>query len=472
MQQIEPYQEQSKRRKKRSRSHSGAGNVASIFSQGIDALLWCELIWIAFLAPLILFSGTFLAEEFLPVLIFALFLFWPIRLLTGRKLLFASRHNGLLLILLLWVPIPLLVSTNRMLSWQAIGYLLLGITLYVAITSWTLTQRRPELIALAICVVGIALAVVGPRLIQRVPTKLFDTSDLSIAVENSQIDSDESINSNVLAGGLLLSVPFLLSFVLVPSAFMRKKNDAASRGMGIFVSVFSVVALLGVVAVIGLTQSRGAYIATAVVVCLVFILRWPRTWPIITLVLLAGAGLVYWIEIDSIIGYSAYDNSINSFSGRTDIWQRAVELIIDFPFTGAGIGTFGEVVPNLYPYAVFPLTPTGRRFQIPHAHNLFLQIGVDLGILGIITVVGIYLSSLMLFIRTYAKSIKAQKHNLVYALSVGGIGAITTIWIHGIFDAVTWGTKLAFLPWLVIALAVLLQQPHLEPRRKRSSSTK
>lgn len=466
MQHIEPSRAGTKRRKKRGRSRSsGAGNI---FSSIFNAILWCEPIWIALLAPLLLFSGTFLLAESLPFVVLALFLFWPIRLLSGRGLFFCSPHNGFLWLLLLWLPVPFLVSTNAMLSWQAVGYLLLGVATYVAITNWTLTQNRPELIAVIICVVGIALAAVGPRLIERVPTKLLDTSEITLAVENAQLESTESINSNVLAGGLLMAVPFLLAFALTSGALGGKKDDVAARGFGIFVSIISAIAFVGVMAVIGLTQSRGAYIAMAVVVCLVILLRWPRTWPVITLIVAAGAGSLYYLDIDAIIGYSAYDNSINSFSGRTEIWRRASEVIRDYPFTGAGIGTFGEVVPALYPYATYADTPSGF-YNIPHAHNLLLQIGVDLGMFGLVLTICLFISSLLIFIRTYRKAQSANKQNLVFVLCIGGIGAIVAIWVHGIFDAVTWGTKLAFMPWLVLALATLLEQPHLQPRRKRSS---
>lgn len=465
MQHVEPA---SKRRKKRGRSRSGSG-TGNVFNSIFNVLLWCEPIWVTLLAPLILFSGTFLPQESLPFVVLALFLFWPIRLLSGRRLLFSSPHNGFLWLLLLLLPMAFLVSTNAMLSWQALGYLLLGVAAYVALTNWTLTQQRPELIALAICVVGIALAAVGPRLIERVPTKLLDTSELTLAVESAQLDADESINSNVLAGGLLMAVPFLLAFALTSGAFGGKKDDVAARGLGIATSILSAVALVGVVAVIGLTQSRGAYIATAVVFCLVLLLRWPKTWPLITLLVVGGAAALYYVDIDAIIGYSAYNNSINSYSGRTEIWRRAFELIQDYPFTGAGIGTFGEVIPTLYPYATYLETPTGSRFNIPHAHNLLLQIGVDLGVLGVILILSLFVSVLMIFIRVYRKAQQANKQNAAFVLAIGGIGAVTAMWIHGIFDAVTWGTKLAFLPWLLIALGTLLNQSQFQSRRKRSS---
>jgi hypothetical protein len=39
------------------------------------------------------------------------------------------------------------------------------------------------------------------------------------------------------------------------------------------------------------------------------------------------------------------------------------------------------------------------------------------------------------------------------ALASGGLCAIVAMVVHGMVDAVTWGTKLAFLSWLLLALA-------------------
>ncbi|MCB0105929.1 MAG: hypothetical protein KDE53_08465, partial [Caldilineaceae bacterium] len=50
--------------------------------------------------------------------------------------------------------------------------------------------------------------------------------------------------------------------------------------------------------------------------------------------------------------------------------------------------------------------------------------------------------------------------SLRWALAVGVGGGLLAMFIHGLVDAVVWGTKLAFLPWLFFALAALLwRQP-------------
>ena len=70
-------------------------------------------------------------------------------------------------------------------------------------------------------------------------------------------------------------------------------------------------------------------------------------------------------------------NTLGSLEGRIEVWSRAISMIQDFLFTGIGRGSFGPLADTLYPF--FLAAPgTG-----PHAHNLFLQVAVDLGILGL-----------------------------------------------------------------------------------------
>jgi len=45
---------------------------------------------------------------------------------------------------------------------------------------------------------------------------------------------------------------------------------------------------------------------------------------------------------------------------------------------------------------------------------------------------------------------------LRWALAVGAFGALSGIFVHGLFDAAMWGTRVAFLFWLLVALIGLL----------------
>ncbi len=125
-----------------------------------------------------------------------------------------------------------------------------------------------------------------------------------------------------------------------------------------------------------LTRSRGAWMAAAVSVLLLLLIRKRRSW---ILLVFAGAGglvLVYRFEITRVLEAAFYSRSLGDWDGRTEIWLRAVNLIHDFPISGIGMGTFHELASTFYAYDIY------APEHIPHAHNLFLQVTMDLGIPG------------------------------------------------------------------------------------------
>jgi putative inorganic carbon (HCO3(-)) transporter len=131
--------------------------------------------------------------------------------------------------------------------------------------------------------------------------------------------------------------------------------------------------------------------------------------------------------------------------GRTvgDLELRVLRAGI-FP-TGVGL-VFDRVIPLLYPYFLIP-----PSIEIPHAHNLLLQVGIDLGIPGLVA----YLAILMVVFVRLISALRRPANGLNWALAAGVLSGLTAMLVHGLLDAPLWGTKLAFLPWLFFALAML-----------------
>ncbi|QLQ04852.1 MAG: O-antigen ligase family protein [Anaerolineae bacterium] len=64
--------------------------------------------------------------------------------------------------------------------------------------------------------------------------------------------------------------------------------------------------------------------------------------------------------------------------GRADLWGRALLAIHDFPLSGVGLGMFRRLALLYYPF--FDIDPV--LADVGHAHNAFLQMALDFGILG------------------------------------------------------------------------------------------
>ena len=108
-------------------------------------------------------------------------------------------------------------------------------------------------------------------------------------------------------------------------------------------------------------------------------LRWRWGWLALPLVAVA-AGLGAWqIGFGRVADAALASQALGGADQRVEIWSRALYMLQDFPFTGIGMGAFRQVANLLYPFFL-----AGPDAEIPHAHNIFLQVGVDLGLPGLV----------------------------------------------------------------------------------------
>ena len=432
----------------------------------LDRLLWLEPFWLAILAPSLLLRDLLWDPWLHPWLIVALFLFWPIRLLSKRRIAPPTPINLPALLLLLWSPVGLWMSIDWERSWHAIGLIALGAAIYFALLNWPPAQRRPWLVLLAITVIGLFLALIGPAILTEVPAEFlrFD-AEMTQSKPADLFGSGETINPNVLAGALLLPIPLLMALVI-------RRGWARNR----WGALLLLVPALYISWAFLLSQSRGSYLALIVALLVLLILRWPWSGIAFGVALLATTLAVMADGSLLLLDTVGSDSLFISFLGRMEIWSRGLLALRDFMFTGIGIGTFNLVIPLLYPY------PPSAYSTAEHAHNLLLQVGVDLGLPGLLlfgwllVAVGGVLVRIIRSGGALPESALLQRHErqaphhehharrhaahrqavLRWSLAVGTLAALVGMFVHGLLDAVTWGTKLAFFPWLFYALTALL----------------
>ena len=64
-------------------------------------------------------------------------------------------------------------------------------------------------------------------------------------------------------------------------------------------------------------------------------------------------------------------------AGRANFWKIAIDMISKYPITGAGLGTYARFYVEKIPVGQF-------GWIAPHAHNLYLDISAQIGIIGLI----------------------------------------------------------------------------------------
>lgn len=453
-------------------------------------LLWLEPLWLALLAVPILLPGL-LPAQWQPFAVIGLFLFWPFHWLAARYTEHQFRlGNTALVILLAWIPVNLLTAVNSLDAWMAVGYLCIGITLFIAIINHPWLQQHHSHLGWLLLVLAGLLIVAAPPLVQwKSDFRLFYVPFYDW-FQALPFDLGETIHANILGGALVQLLAISLALWLPPkvrTVHLPEPRTAANDmvtdheeeqnkrlrirrhtsehwqqwGAGLIALLTAGLLLL--------TQSRGAYLGTGVVVLFILVWRWPRLAYGLPLLVIGSGYLVYRLGAWSIFEILGADNTFGGAEWRSEVWYAAGQALHDFPYTGIGIGNFRTVLPLLYPNNAI------NSEAANHAHNLLLQIGLDLGLPGVIAWVLLMAGALWQGVRTlrrpleldqadpyessrrhHRRLVRAVRHyNERQALTAGALAALSGVLVHGLLDAVTWGTKLAFLPWLILALVEL-----------------
>jgi len=248
-------------------------------------------------------------------------------------------------------------------------------------------------------------------------------------------------NANIVGGTLAMIFPLHFSLLLFDS-----KGPSASSGRGLW-RVFLGLSLPLVGGTLLLTQSRGAIVG--VVLALLVVGVWRSRWVLASLpVLLTG---ILWavghFGAQQVAEFLLLTNTTMTAAGRSELWQRAIYMMQDFPYTGIGLGTFSRVMPVLYPTFLI-----GPDAEVPHAHNLYLQMGIDLGIPGLVA--GMALISAFLLIGISA--MRSARHTQLEGIAVGAMGGFVVYLVHGLVDNITFSAKPGVVVWTIIGLTTAL----------------
>ncbi|HCE16412.1 MAG TPA: hypothetical protein DEQ80_00995 [Anaerolinea thermolimosa] len=361
-------------------------------------------------------------ERFLLAAVGAAVLFWLLGLLAGVRrasLGAAWPIAGLAGLAALQAGVSPLPERSqleglRLLAWVGV---------FLALGLWVRTRRRVNLAVAGLALLGLALAGAALFTVNWTDRKLpFIPIDFLMRLPRL----GERVHPNVMAGALVVLVPFLGAWWLFN---LRRLGWAGALGLGGVLLIMS--------GVVVLTKSRAGYLGLAGGVALLPMLRWKRAGS--ALVLGAGllAGVLFFSPSSPLPREMLFGSSLQTaLQGREDIWRQAAFLLRHFPLTGVGLGCFGPASDVLAP------VPGGVK-ATPHAHNLFLQVGAELGWPGVILWAGVMLALVVEGCLLYRSSAPWQ------GLGAGLLASLLAMNVHGIWDAVTWGTRMAFVPWLI-----------------------
>jgi putative inorganic carbon (HCO3(-)) transporter len=381
-----------------------------------------------------LVAATFFSSALLILPIIAAIFFSVVRWISIGRI---SQHSPIDLIvfsILIWGGISFLVSNQPEVTSTQLLRLMNGLVLFYTVINWTGNKQRLRWLLSGLIAVGFVFSIFAFISVDWSTDKLFFIP--SIIYDRFIILVSDTVNPNVLAGNLVILLPFALTILF----FSWKQISRFEKG-------FAVVSAVSMLVMIALSQARGAWIALFITLMVFISLRWQWGWvvPAISAVLIVG--LILWMQ-NTTIYYLLVGGIQGLINNRSGIWERAILLIKLFPLTGTGMGGYQDLSELIHPL----LESSTER--IPHAHNLLFQVALDLGIPGLIS----YLAGLLV-IFSIAMQVFRDKITRLYPLylsaAAGTICSLVAFLVHGLLDAVTWGmVRPAPLVWVIWALTV------------------
>lgn len=389
---------------------------------------------------------SFVSSRLLPLAPLVAFAFCILRWILTNRPVTRTPADLAILGLLVMAPVTVWVTVLPNITIPQVYRLLNGIALYYAIANWAVTKFRLRWLVWGSSAVGVLLALFALVSVEwptskwvSIPVAIFSRFKILVA---------DAVHPNVMAGSLVIILPVALAVLL----FGWKQLNQKERPLVI-------AAVIGMVGVLGLTLSRGAWVAFASVLIVLVCLRWRFGWLSLTAV---GVGATaFCLDGGLTVQSKLFDFVLRDANARLEYWSRAIMMIQDFSITGIGMGSFGSLADAMYP---FSLSASG---SVPHSHNLILQVAVDLGIPGLISWLAILVLMILSAWRVYRVG-RAQQNYWLAGLGAGLLASQVALVVHGIFDAVTWGmVRPAPLVWVIWGLCVAAL--HLVEQGDRSS---
>ncbi len=319
-------------------------------------------------------------------------LIWVAIWLAGGEPLVRTPLNIPILVLAIMILVSTWASYDLKISVGYIAGAVLGLAAYFIITRYGETPKGWLRCFFFFVIMNMFLAVVISLMVQW-PQKIGLLTPITtrlgapVIVLSSIAQSPHPILISVF---LLAVLPLMIVFT--GSTFLQRKSWISIFGQKrtiviTFLLIFSTI-LSGFIFL--LSQSRGGYLtfAATCLILLLVILPPQRRWLLIGgLAVTAVISVALWQQgtlapfQENLQSTIANDPAMSlvTFKTRLEIWSRARYGIQDFPFTGMGMNTFGHLLTVLYPLINFSPDPVSLN-----AHNIYLQVALDLGIPGLI----------------------------------------------------------------------------------------
>lgn len=237
-------------------------------------------------------------------------------------------------------------------------------------------------------------------------------------------------NPNVFGEYLIMLIPVAFAFALISKRFSQ-------RTLSVAVLAVSLAALI-------YTWSRGAWIGCIGSLIIFFVIVTKYSLGTYCIGLLSVPLMIPFLPSSIIDRFTSIGNMTDSSTSyRVFIWEASANMIKDNFIAGIGIGT--EAFQTVY--SEYALAGIERA---PHSHNLYLQLLVELGVLGF----AVFLITIFLFyskVFSFLKISEDRESKLIIGAVACGLLAILA---QGLTDYVWYNYRVFAFFWMMLGIAV------------------
>jgi len=192
-----------------------------------------------------------------------------------------------------------------------------------------------------------------------------------------------------------------------------------------------------------LNYTRSAYLSFLIVTAGLFILNYKHVnvkkvaigimFFVIILILSVSLNKLLREALEIRLNYSALQNS-----GRADVWLNGIKIFLSRPVLGVGVANYHN---GLLKYI-------GANAVLLPAHNQYIQIAAETGVVGLIS----YCSILFVAIRYSFEVFRKTLDEKMRYIALGFIGMWGWYCIQSFFDTYLFGDKFSMMFWLMVGL--------------------
>jgi tetratricopeptide (TPR) repeat protein len=416
--------------------------------------------WFALLdVVLVLASGAvwMLSPEVGPWIILIALLPWGLRLIAGKFPFQRTRFDWLLLVFLMTAWVAFWAAYDRISAWNKVWLIVMAVLLYYALAS----QPKQNFAWISFILFGIGVGV---------SVYFFLTHDFTgdpAGLAARWMNIRPGFGWRAVHHGYISGVVVITTFYSLYGIWELRK--IFSRGLLIFLSLLILPGLGIIIGAFILTLSRGIWLAIAGVVGAWVLWKVlsplkpgvvPLKWVFPVAVLMCLCGLVAF----AFIGPARLGESVtqSEYGGntRSELFLRGAYFLEEYPILGGGLNAF----PGLYSHYLLVIP----RFYFVNSYNLFLDVGIEQGLIGGLAFLLVYIGSVWFGSQAV---IKAQSPGM-RLLNWLSLSALIVAMVHGMLYDYLYNGAGAFLLFLPAGVSMnsMLHSPGEDEERPAEPS--